>query len=224
MIATLQERMNALSTIPCHVQIHDNCSTYLRSEKRSGLLHLFMHRFFSEAPTPVLEAVLRFAKGRDRRALQTIRQMANLYFSENKIEPRKFNVVGDVYNLEEILNRVRKTYFPPDYSPAIGWAGRRPNGKFRSITFGTYDRHRHQVRINPILDHKEVPLSFIEFVVYHEMLHGICLPLVDSLGRTRVHTPEFRAKEKLFAEFKEAKAWEKKSLVFFKKERSYGRA
>jgi hypothetical protein len=77
--------------------------------------------------------------------------------------------------------------------------------------------------MNPILDHEKVPLFFLEFVVYHEMLHAVCEPLIDSRGRTWVHTREFRAREKLHPFFASAKAWEKQSLTVLKRI-TYGRA
>ena len=129
---------------------------------------------------------------------------------------------GKTYNLQEIFIRMRTLL--PVSDIAIGWSKRVRKGKFRSITFGTFDKHRRQIRIHPLLDDPEVPLYFLEFIVYHEMLHAVCPTQMDTAGRCSVHTKEFREKERQFPYFKAAKEWEKVSLNFFKKRKSHGRS
>ncbi len=197
---------------PLEIRVHENSSTYLRAEKKQGVLWLHVHRFFAEAPTPVLEAVVRFAKKKDRDALRVIRRMADLYFEENPVMPVTLSSKGDTYDLEAIYEQIKAEYFAPDYEASIGWSDKSRSGRRRSITFGTYDRQRRQIRINKSLDRPKVPLYFVEFVVYHEMLHAIYLPKTDALGRTKIHTAEFRAKEKEFAHFAKAKEWEKENV------------
>lgn len=116
------------------------------------------------------------------------------------------------YDLQEILHRVRDRYFAPDYAPKIRWARRRKEG-LRSITFGSYNRRKHEIRINPILDDPQVPLYFLEFVVYHEMLHGICLPQMSYFGKNVIHTKEFKEEERKFEKFEAAKAWAKQRVM-----------
>ena len=122
-----------------------------------------------------------------------------------------------VYDLQSIYDKIKGEFFPPDYEAAIRW-GRAPGrGRYRHITFGTYDLRKNLVRIHPWLDDEKVPLYFIEFVVYHEMLHAVCPPQIDGRGCCRFHTAEFRRREKLFPQFDLAKEWEKGSLLYFKK-------
>lgn len=214
--------MARLCERPFQIYLHENKTTFLRVEKKKGLLHFHMHRLFVEAPTPVLEAVVRFAHRNDPKAKATIQQMAHLYFSENRSIALPLSSRGKVYDLKEICRSVKAKYFEHLEAPAIGWAEKSDPGKFRSMTFGTYDRHRHQIRINPLLDHKQVPPFFLEFIVYHEMLHAVCPPKIDSQGRVWVHTQEFKRKERLHPSYLDAKEWEKKSLSILK--RIYGRA
>jgi hypothetical protein len=113
---------------------------------------------------------------------------------------------GKVYDLEEIMGQVRERYFDEGYAPTIGWAsGRRGR---RSITFGSYNRARHHIRINPRLDQAEIPRYFIEFVVYHEMLHGVC-EIENRRGRRVIHTAEFRQKERLFEHYEAATEYQR---------------
>jgi hypothetical protein len=219
------DKLLAYFKVPAEIIIHENRTTYLRVETWGGRVKVHLHRLFAEAPSPVWEAIARYSVRRDRKALALIRQMANLYFSTHRIEAPPLEEKGSVYDLGELYERVKKRYFQPDYQASIGWSNRKSPGAFRFVTFGSYDRQLNQIRINPLLDHPDVPLYFIEFIVYHEMLHGVCLPVIDRMGRARVHTAEFKEQEKLFAEFGAAKEWEKKSLMIFKKrKRIHGRA
>jgi predicted metal-dependent hydrolase len=66
------------------------------------------------------------------------------------------------------------------------------------------------IRINPVLDIERVPPYFVEFIVYHEMLHAF-LGVKNKNGRRSVHSKEFRELEKRFSDYEKAMAWEKKS-------------
>jgi len=222
----MSHRLVDLCPVPLTLVWHENRSTYFSARKENRHLTLRLHRLFFQAPTPVLEALIRMAlKPRDPEAFAIVRKMAYLYFSQNRSPAELLTTAGSVYDLQEIYLRMKNSYFAPDYDATIGWSGRVRIGRFRFITFGTYDRHRHQIRINRLLDNAEVPLYFLEFIVYHEMLHAVCPSYIDAKGRCRVHTQEFRRKEKLFADFAAAKKWEKMSLNFFKKRRrDHGRA
>lgn len=221
---TLEERLSALCPLRLEVRLHENRSTYLRVQKTKGVLRLSLHRLFADAPTPVLEAILRFASKKDRSALRVIRQMALLYFSENKIEPVPLTAQGRTYDLLPIYESLKQRYFHPEYDASIGWSDRKPRGECRFLTFGSYDRQAHQIRINQLLDDSEVPSFFVEFIVYHEMLHAVCLPIIDEQGRTWVHTREFKERERQFPNYAAVKAWEKQSLTFFRKRMKNGRA
>ncbi|HSX26082.1 MAG TPA: SprT-like domain-containing protein [Chlamydiales bacterium] len=134
---------------------------------------------------------------------------------------RSLQPAGSTYDLQAIYQDLKVRYFPAECT--IGWAPSRAK-RFRSITFGTYNWRTGQIRINRLLDDPDVPRYFVEFIVYHEMLHAVCPPKRDSAGRCRFHTAEFRMKEREFPHFEAAKEWEKISLNFFKKRKSHGRS
>lgn len=217
----MKHRLELLSTVPIEIIWHENRSTYLSVKKEGSRITLRVHRLFYEAPTPVLEALLRYAVGRDRQSKAIIRQMAHLHFSKTTAEPKNLESAGEVYDLKEILNRMQKLL--PLQGLSIGWSDRTVRGRFRSVTFGTYDQLARQIRINRLLDDSQVPLYFLEFIVYHEMLHDVCPSHIDATGRCFVHTREFRKRERQFPQFAEAKKWEKGSLTFFKMRKYRGR-
>lgn len=208
--------------MPIELVWHENKTTYLTIRKERKRLHMRVHKLFYNAPTPVLEALLKYAVKRDKRSQAVVKQMANLHFSSTQIEASPLLSEGKVYDLEEILARMKKLL--PVRNVTIGWSDRKSRGRFYSITFGTYDHHTRQIRINPLLDDRAVPLYFLEYIVYHEMLHAVCPAEISDQGRCTVHTKAFREKEKKFPRFEEAKVWEKQSLMFFKKRQGRGRS
>lgn len=219
----MRHPLENLAKVPLQITWHENRTLYLSVRRERSTYHLRIHRLFYDAPSPVLEALLDYAIKRCPKAKAVVRQMAHLYFSKPCASARPLNPVGRVYNLQEILEGVQKIL--PLEGLSIGWADFRRRGKsLRSITFGTYDSHYRQIRIHPFLDDANVPLYFLEYIVYHEMLHAVCPSKMDIHGKCKIHTREFREKERLFPRFDEAKGWEKTSIEFFKMRQVSGRA
>ncbi|MCB1076167.1 MAG: hypothetical protein KDK59_11665, partial [Simkania sp.] len=63
------------------------------------------------------------------------------------------------------------------------------------------------VKVHRVLDSAETPEYVVSFVLYHEMLHSVCSSAVGKRGRRKIHTKEFREKEKLFHQYREAAEW-----------------
>ena len=84
--------------------------------------------------------------------------------------------------------------------PDLGWS------HIRSRTrLGHFDPSHNMIMISRIFDDPRAPRLALEYVMFHEMLH-LRYPVDHSGTRRCVHTPEFKAHEKQFPEFKEAKA------------------
>ncbi len=217
------KQLQDLCPLPLTLIWHENRRTYFSARLQKRHLTLRLHRLFLEAPTPVLKALIQMALKKDPQSRTIVRKMAHLYFNKNRVLAKPLPSLGEVYDLQAIYDQVKRNHFDASFDASIGWSDAPRRSRFRSLTFGTYDKHSHQIRINPLLDDEGVPLYFLEFIVYHEMLHAICASFIDDAGRCRVHTPEFREKEKLFPLYKEAKEWEKQSLHYFRRKQSHGR-
>jgi predicted metal-dependent hydrolase len=83
--------------------------------------------------------------------------------------------------------------------PQLGWS----RGSSRSM-LGHFDPSHNAIIISRIFDRENAPALALEYVMYHEMLH-LRFPVDHTGARRRVHTKEFRAAEKKFAQLKEAK-------------------
>jgi predicted metal-dependent hydrolase len=119
---------------------------------------------------------------------------------------------GDVYNLEEIFDRLNRTYFRNSLpKPILGWSARKT---YRIL--GHHDATHETVVVSRSLDDKKVPKYVVEFVVFHEMLH-IFHPTEHRGGRRYNHTPRFRRDERKFAYFEEAENWIERSAKHLKR-------
>ena len=71
------------------------------------------------------------------------------------------------------------------------------------------------IRIHPLLDQPFVPRWFLEYVLYHEMLHSVVPDETNSAGRRRIHTAEFYRRERAFPRYRRARQWEDENLARF---------
>jgi hypothetical protein len=109
---------------------------------------------------------------------------------------------GNVYDLDKIFNKLNRKYFDSSLEkPTLTWSQR----KTRSI-LGHHDRVYETITISKSLDSKQVPDWFVEFIVYHEMLHIKHVARMIN-GRRYYHTAAFRLDERRFARYDEAQRW-----------------
>lgn len=213
------ERLQALSPIPLQVRWHENRSLFVKATRKRNHLELSLHRLFTYSSTPVLQAIIRFATSRETRSRTILRQMAQLYFTE--IQPPEPNwqlmdPEGEHRDLKAIYDLQNQLYFQNQIAVPIAWFKVPHYSHFRHITFGVFDYSLPLIRINGLLDRPEVPLPFVEFIVYHEMLHAACPAKVDMRRRWRVHTQEFRRREALHAHYLFSKQWQKNARQILK--------
>ena len=83
--------------------------------------------------------------------------------------------------------------------------------KRTSIKLGSYSATERLIRIHPVLDQRWVPRYFVQYIVYHELLHHL-VPEARVAGRTLLHPPEFLRREREFQQFSRALTWEQKNI------------
>jgi hypothetical protein len=192
----------------------DNRRRMLSSRRRRNRQEIRAHHMFVNSCDATVSAIADLASGR-KGARQTIQQFIQdnrdaISFapSDDELQQR-----GEHFNLGVVLRKVLMIFAEPVRDELDGihitW-GRRGRGT-KSIRFGSYDFDRKLIRIHPALDRRWVPDYFVEFIVYHELLHAI-FPPREGQSRREVHTPEFRAMEKQFPHYEKAMAWEAANL------------
>ncbi len=194
-----------------------NANSDVRLE--SGAIRVRISDLLERAPAPVTEALAHILLGKlyRRPAARQYLHRYRLYLNRKDVR-RQISQVrqtrgrkahagpeGCVHNLEEIFEEINGKYFGGMMArPALGWS------HIRSRTrLGHFDPSHNMIVISRIFDDPGAPRLALEYVMYHEMLH-LHYPVDHSGSRQCVHTPEFKAHEKLFPHFREAKAMLKK--------------
>jgi hypothetical protein len=106
---------------------------------------------------------------------------------------------GKVHDLDALFAELNERFFDAGLrKPALGWSP----GKSRQM-LGHYDSAHDTIVISRVFDQPDVPRYLLEYVLYHEMLH-VKYPTEMRRQRRCVHTPAFKAEERLFPRFEEA--------------------
>ena len=109
---------------------------------------------------------------------------------------------GRVYDLDRMFTRINRLYFESEIDrPSLTWSQRRA----RSI-LGHHDAAHDTITISKTLDSAEVPEWFVEYILFHEMLH-IKHPARVINGRRYYHTPAFRSEERSYPRYEQAQQW-----------------
>lgn len=168
-----------------------------------GVIRLRLDRGFGQAPEPVVQALGRFLKDRRQADWRVVAHFAgNLTPASRAPAPRQLLTRGRVHDLAAIRDRVNHEFFEGRLRCRIGWGtrGRRRRRAWsRTIRYGSYIKAQDLVRINPILDDARVPLDFVTYIVFHEMLHAV-VPSETGLRR-RHHHAAYRHLERRFPDY-----------------------
>lgn len=216
--AHIEKVMNSMLGVRVEVELTSNRRTMISSARSGMALRLRLHRMFVEADGAIVEALGRYVKTGDRRASRRLGE-----FIEAKRDrfvaprpPRVLRPLGEHHDLLAIYARIESTYFPGALAGVtITWgrhgAAARGRRRKRSIRLGTYTHDERLIRVHPVLDQPWVPAFFVEYIVFHEMLHHV-EPAREEDGRTIFHTPEFRRRERAYPEYERALAWERANI------------
>jgi hypothetical protein len=201
----------ASSQKPLKLRINDNRSTMLSIRRNDDHTSVSLHRMFLDAPSEVMTALSRYIHGKSKKLSPTIKayiekKVASLDYS-SQINKEGLEQRGAVHNLAAIYQSLNNEYFNGALNLQITWYGTLRRSYRRQITFGLYDEPLKLVKIHKILDHSYIPHFFVEYIVYHEMVHHVCPPYVDQKGISRIHNRAFRARERQYRYYEEAQQW-----------------
>ncbi len=200
---------------PLELTFTENRSVLLSFQKKNGVLRLRLHRMFLHAPMEVVRAVARGACRNGRGADGIVRRFMNDNLHRVRSSTRALpplRTQGRVHDLGLIFQRLNERFFGSKLEASVTWGRGGARSRRGRLTFGSYDPVLRIVRIHPVLDRRDVPLYFLESVVYHEMLHHLLGGVPDRVGRTVYHSKAFREAETRFPWHREALAWEKENL------------
>ncbi|MEW6586218.1 MAG: SprT-like domain-containing protein [Nitrospirota bacterium] len=191
--------------------ITDNSTRVVSVRPGSRTVCVRLHWMFLHAGDDVVGEIagfIRVRKGKTPLINRFIRENRHC-LRERKPRPFKGRIQGSHFNLKELFDSLNQEYFCGRVSAKIGWGKKNSRRSVRKRTLGSYCRQSNVIRINPVLDRKNIPLYYIRYVVYHEMLHCEVGESADN-GRRLVHSSEFRIREREFKEYHKARTWDKR--------------
>jgi hypothetical protein len=193
------------------IKINQNKSYFFVLKYYRNTISLSLHHFFLKAPDDVLEALVKYVVNKNKTDFSLVKQFIysnqiKLNFSD-QFDKSKLITTGNYFNLEDELNKVNQKYFNSRYDFLITWF--KPSYKtFRHITFGSYDRIYKLIKINKLLDHKNVNREYMQYLIFHEILHEVFPSKILKSGRCQMHGKAFKDYEKTFPNFNQMKEFE----------------
>lgn len=204
------------SVTDIEVKFHPYVGLHHTIRVRSGRVYVRLSDIFETAPPEVIRALafLLVARLLSRKAPATYEHVYRSYaFSPQvlrasdltrKKRGRKVisSAQGKAYDLDRLFARLNRRYFDGEIErPVLTWSKRRA----RSI-LGHHDAVHNTITISKALDSHDVPEWFVEYILYHEMLH-IKHPARIIRGRRYYHTPAFRSEEQRFPRYQASQDW-----------------
>jgi len=217
----LTRRLDPLISGSLQITITDNRSVMIsvqRDVKRQAY-RVRLHHLFVDAPPAVLRTLSHYIMLGDRKSSRDL----NAFIDERQdrirepegkeSRPQPIRTRGRIYDLREIFDDLNDRYFEKQVSARISWGRNVGRGRARaSIKVGSFIVELNLIRIHPGLDQRWIPRFYIEWVVFHEMLHSVH-PIPRVNGRRQFHTPEFEMDERRFEHYELATLWEKRNLA-----------
>jgi hypothetical protein len=207
----LLARLKKLTGGDLRLTLTENASSMISFRKKQGVIFLRLHRMFLQAGPEVVEEIARFI-GNMRLKTPEIRRFIREHAATLPVRPARKEVLvtqGQYHDLSAMARAVNNQYFEGRITAGITWGGRKTGHAVRRRILGSYNSRTNIIRVNAVLDRKNVPQYYLEFILYHEMLHAD-MGVGRKNGRREVHSKEFRRREALFRHFGKALLWEKK--------------
>ena len=131
---------------------------------------------------------------------------------------RQFEFAGEgrYFDLRAVFDKINARYFRHRLRGyIIAWGRRRRERPKSCIVFGSIQEEDRMIRIHPLLDRQFVPQWYLEYVVFHEMLHAFVPDRYDRAGRRIVHHAGFLERERRFRHYRRSIEWERDNLGRF---------
>jgi len=194
--------------------VHDNRSTMISFRRQPPLLKIRAHHMFLDAPPEIVRSIAEYAGQGKPAAGAALDDYIARQQPLIRAFPRKSTLLesrGECFDLQALLEALNAEHFEGKIAARIGWGRHTSKRRRKSIRLGVYDHKAREIRIHPALDRPDVPRFFVEFIVFHEMLHQI-FPSDRHSGRHVHHPRAFRIRERTFPNYAAAMAWERQHL------------
>ncbi len=205
----IKHLLETITGTKVELKITNNISSLVTAKKMNGVYTVRLSNIFLNADDNVIKDLALFIT-KKAKISESLRQFIRKHQDKTSIRKNKISIVheGKYFNLYDIYRRLNKNYFDNKLDLNITWGKRSSKTYVKKRQLGSYNKKDKLIRINPVLDNKKVPDFYIEFIVYHEMLHAV-LDTKMANKRRIVHSREFKEKERHFYRYEDAIKWEK---------------
>ncbi len=170
-----------------------------------------LHEHFALAPDDIMAALVGYLRSRQKRHWKRICAYARSIPVSPPNRPATCHTKGRIYDLEALSVEINNTFFGGKLRFRVGWGRHSRPAKRRSIRYGSCNIETRLIRIHPFLDQEHIPVDFVRYILYHEVLHLVFPPEIRN-GRRIDHPEIFRRWEQRFPAFQYHKELAKKLL------------
>jgi hypothetical protein len=198
------------------LRLTENRYTIISVQRGRECYRVRVHRMFAGADRRLVRALARYVVHNDQRASALLSEFIEQNQGQIRRQPPRTRRVvlrtrGRVHDLGVVFDRLNGLYFGGELDVRITWGTARRRQPQRSIKVGTYLVEDRLIRVHPVLDQDLVPRFFLDWIVFHEMLHA--KHAIRRVGGRRCfHPPEFSREERQFPDYARARLWEKANL------------
>jgi hypothetical protein len=198
------------------LRLTENRYTIISVERGRQRYRVRVHRMFASVEPRLVRALARYVVHNDQRASRLLSEYIERHQNQIRRPPRRARRVvlrtrGRVHDLKATYDRLNRRYFAGKLDLRITWGAARRRPAQRSIKAGAFLVEDRLIRVHPVLDQEMVPAYFLDWIVFHEMLHGKHA-IRRVKGRRCFHPPELVREEKQFPHYWRARVWEKANL------------
>lgn len=219
-LARVQNKLRKYLKQDLELVINENRSTMLSLHTKKK--RLSMHKMFLDAPEHVIAAIAHYVRGTRKDAARHnlvlrgyIQENLGRFDLSDRLDASKLVQKGRNYDLKLLYDALNQQYFGGELNISLTWFGSWGRKNKSRITFGQFYDHLRLIKIHRILDDPFFPEFFVQFIMYHEMVHAVVPGHVDDRGRYCAHGKAFKERERQFRHYEEAIMWEKKNKPHF---------
>lgn len=181
---------------------------------RGGKLNVRLHHMFLDAPPAILQKLRCLLDG-DKTAREAIR--AYIRSNQHRIRSghkqadsrprscRRLKPVGQKFDLRDIYREVNEKYFASRSTAKVTWGPALSSKDPRNLRFGSYNTESNLITISRRLNAPDIPRNALCYIMFHEILHEMLGVERTESGRRRIHTREFRRRERYFSDLQKVK-------------------
>ena len=212
--AQLQEELSRRTGKRVQLFLTNNRRRMVSARNRGGgVVEVRLQRAFLNADAAVLNEIALLLAGRPTERL-ALRSFIDACFQDGvptaqPQEPSPERQKSQHHDIAAYARELNATYLGGRSTARVVWGRRSTRRSTRSIRFACYDPERNMVIMNRKLDSARIPAFFVEYVLFHEMLHEVLGIGEREDGRRDIHGSLFKLMESTFPDYDKAQRYEK---------------